>query len=303
MYPPKLIKVEILKYSNNKQDTKTNNFTKRQKWSNLVRGNMQNISQYKTNNNNTDNIYSQDELKPSFNSACDVPGSSMILQLDPSIPLYNYNNQRSYATINDKINDNNIYTLYNSIVSNDVIMKADTITGLQTRTVPLGVIKITPQLSNDIITITISSPIALYVNFTTNQLLSSTNNVNIKINTIRIVTRYNDTLISNHLILSDHLNNVSFDGSTISNVGQQYGIQYIGTITTSDIKVYGSSSNIIYDIDMIINYTCSYDTSNFTFFQTSIYSNISIDQISTTTSGFLFTSIPSPYVPGNFITL
>ena len=57
--PPKyatiLRKVEILKYSNNVQATKTNNFTKKELWSRLAKGNVQRISE-----NNITNLESDD---------------------------------------------------------------------------------------------------------------------------------------------------------------------------------------------------------------------------------------------------
>ena len=45
-----LKKIEILKYNNNTQTTKTNNFTKKEKWSRLVNKNVQFISTIKNTN-------------------------------------------------------------------------------------------------------------------------------------------------------------------------------------------------------------------------------------------------------------
>lgn len=102
-------KVEILKHENNATNTKTNNLTKKQQWSMLVNGNTKNGSQasiierellIKKNGNTIP--CPQDEFLPTLSSASDVPGQVIVLQYDPSIPLYNYVSNEAFGQ-----NDNN----------------------------------------------------------------------------------------------------------------------------------------------------------------------------------------------------
>lgn len=94
-------KVEILKYSNNAQNSKTNNFTKKEMWSRLSKGNVQKKSQ-----NEIQKLLALEEEKdcdqiPTSTTSCNVPGPPMMLYYDPSVPLYNYIQQRNYATRNE----------------------------------------------------------------------------------------------------------------------------------------------------------------------------------------------------------
>jgi hypothetical protein len=82
-------KVEILKYQNVTSNSKTNNFSKKQQWSMLVNGVTKNASQATINGTAVTECL-LDDLIPTLSSSCDVPGKSIILQYDPSIPLYNY---------------------------------------------------------------------------------------------------------------------------------------------------------------------------------------------------------------------
>lgn len=82
-------KVEILKYDNNTTNTKTNNFSKKQQWSMLVNGVTKNASQIKIETLN-DTQCPLDEFIPTLTTASDVPGKVIVLQYDPSVPLYNF---------------------------------------------------------------------------------------------------------------------------------------------------------------------------------------------------------------------
>jgi len=90
-------KVEVLKYNGNKQNTKTNNLTKKEHLALLSRGRTNTkISQY-TNFNNT-HVCVSDLTKPTLTSSCNVPGPLMYLQYNPDVPLYNYNVVRTSGT-------------------------------------------------------------------------------------------------------------------------------------------------------------------------------------------------------------
>lgn len=87
-------KVEILKYNGNKQNTKTNNLTKKEHFALLSRGRTNSqISRY----NNT-NVCVSDLTKPTLTSSCNVPGPLVYLQYNPDVPLYNYNVVRTSGT-------------------------------------------------------------------------------------------------------------------------------------------------------------------------------------------------------------
>ena len=90
-------KVEILKYNGNKQNTKTNNLTKKEHLALLSKGKTSSkISQYTILNNPV--VCSRDLTKPTLTSSCNVPGSLMYLQYNPDVPLYNYNVVRTSGT-------------------------------------------------------------------------------------------------------------------------------------------------------------------------------------------------------------
>ena len=102
-------KVEILKYENNATNTKTNNLTKKQQWSLLVNGYTKNGSQASIierelliQKNENPIPCPQDEFLPTLSSSSDVPGKVIVLQYDPSVPLYNYVSNEAIAQ-----NDNN----------------------------------------------------------------------------------------------------------------------------------------------------------------------------------------------------
>jgi hypothetical protein len=89
-------KAEILEYSAVKQNTKTNNPTRSQKWSNFV-NNRSRVSQSLINDiaNNTQPVQQacpDDRLIPKPTYASNVPGPIIDLVYDPNVPLYNYQN-------------------------------------------------------------------------------------------------------------------------------------------------------------------------------------------------------------------
>jgi hypothetical protein len=81
-------KFEILQY--NKNASQTNKKTKSQKFATVVSS---------RNNVNVRIPCKENLFKPTWTSASNIPGSPMILQYDPSVPIYNYQTvQNSYST-------------------------------------------------------------------------------------------------------------------------------------------------------------------------------------------------------------
>ena len=120
-------KSEILKYSSNLQSTQTNNFTKSQKWAQIVNGNYQKYSPtlYSQGTNPTTgaqiSILTCNEpggiiKTPSY--ACDVPGPLTYIYEDQNVNLYMYRkNVDAYALIpNPNLSQFLIQNLYVSFV-------------------------------------------------------------------------------------------------------------------------------------------------------------------------------------------
>ena len=131
-------KAEILKYSNNASNSKTNNFTNNQRFSYIVQS--INKSRNYAKSGNIKNIYIGDLTQyldfyvipsaidytcntstivrnPSSNS--DVPGNIELYE-DKSVPLYKYKNFNNYAIVAD-INNYNI--LINSDINVSLVSK------------------------------------------------------------------------------------------------------------------------------------------------------------------------------------
>jgi len=116
-------KAEILEYNASKTNTKTNNYTKSEKWKQLVDGSSQRrtLSQSYIQKNaipGTNNYVQTCPsgtilLTPSY--ASDVPGPIIHLYNDPAIPLYMYGEDaNSYAIIN-KESDTEKFTYDNTL--------------------------------------------------------------------------------------------------------------------------------------------------------------------------------------------
>ena len=87
-------KSEILEYKAARQNTKTNNFSRAQKWSHFIR-NGSGVSQSVINQiaditQPVEQLCPDDRLIPKPTSASDVPGPIIDLVYDPNVPLYLY---------------------------------------------------------------------------------------------------------------------------------------------------------------------------------------------------------------------
>jgi hypothetical protein len=125
-------KSEILKYSSSRMSTQTNSLTRSQRYSQVINGKYQRRS-FSQEFLNTNIVNGAVDLcppgtiikKPS--SASGVPGRSILLYEDPSIPLYNLKNSTSepYAIINQELDQYKIDFNYSSgkdIENNGLIM-------------------------------------------------------------------------------------------------------------------------------------------------------------------------------------
>ena len=85
-------KAEVLKYDGSQKGNRINSQTRAQRFSQVVRG----FSQ----NQRARDIQSTCETIPTLSTRSGVPGPPIVLQLDKSVPLYNYaSNIRSYSNL------------------------------------------------------------------------------------------------------------------------------------------------------------------------------------------------------------
>lgn len=133
-------KAEILQYTGNSQASKGNNLTKKQKMAQILSGNYQNsnypgtivqkvtevrneiydISEnsysYKTLYSNIDTNCNNNEIIYTPSSSSGVPGPTILLYKDDSIPLYNYKkNVEALAIVNDEDTDEWRYNIKDNV--------------------------------------------------------------------------------------------------------------------------------------------------------------------------------------------
>lgn len=324
-------KVEILKYSNNASTTKTNNLTKKQYYALLANGSTQNYSQNAILSSPIISTCSIDAQLPTLTSSCDVPGPSMILQYDPSVPLYNYiTNKQTFPDqnlVSDVVYNEYTTNFIHFLENNSITLPADITSSIQKRSSPIGVIIFTSNAvsTSKYTTFTISSPLALWVNFVcglglsdsngniiqTPRSLADTDEISMNITNINLTVAYNGKAIvlPSSPILSSTLglNDLRFQGKNIS-IGQNYGIQYIGMLNIKNLQL-PFATNTIYDISITVSYNVYVNSvlisSNnpFDFFQTGIFTNITSENCNVTTPGFSFTSTIPTYQSGTFLKL
>jgi hypothetical protein len=321
-------KVEILKYSNSSSNTKTNNLTKNQTFAQLVNGGIKTISQYGIKTSKSVLQTEINDQLPTLTSSCDVPGPVMVLQLDPSVPLYNYvtDINRSYPYQN--LPSTTIYNQYTTnftsfIETNAVTLPSDITKSVQTRFSPIGVIIV--KENNNVSrfnTFTISTPIAMWVNFvygvgltnangediTQPQFLLDSDVISIKISSIDLNVSFNERpfiplstpVISSNMFLENI--NLSFNGSDIP-VGQSYGLQYVGTLNIKNLQL-PSSLDAIYDLGITVSYNVYVNgiliNNNFDFFQSGIFTNVTFQDRNVVTPGFSFRNNLLDYKVGSF---
>lgn len=169
-------KVEILKYQNNQSGSKTNNLTKKQLYAQLAntRANNQQIQQTIQQQQQINTCLN--ETKPTWTTACGVPGRPTLLTYDPTVPLYNYINQSilnsSYSVLPDPntsvlhlFSQNEIQYLYetSATISQD-LSNVDIIPNqnYQTRTLNIGSIVNTKFMAPEIFTYSLSIPVGVW---------------------------------------------------------------------------------------------------------------------------------------------
>lgn len=247
-------KAEILKYSASNSNSKTNNFTKSERWAQLISGNYQrrtipqsDIIKSATTNNRIDCPSDTSLLIPTSSSG--VPGSVMNLYEDPAIPLYNYNVVRSYSILDDN-NDQK----WNTNAYNDILC----ISGKETLLTLLG---IRQYIDNPTYTFNIQTSVGLYVIGTVNAERYSTPLI-FSISNIECNIYYNNTKVLSPPITFSGLNNLTVNIQQ-SSIGQFNAILHVGNITIDNFTL-NTLNNMVYDIKLIFTITSPTENSAFT---------------------------------------
>ena len=261
-------KAEILKYSAAKTNTKTNNFTKSEKWAQLVSGNFQRRTYSQQDITNTTNNLldcSSNETILTPTSSSGVPGPIMYLYNDPTVPLYNYVVNRSYSILDDNNTQPWNINPYNDIECGN---------GDQTLVTLLGIRK---YIQNDYTTFNLTTSVGIYVVGTVDSAGNSTD-VTLSISNIGCAIYYNDTVAATPSVLTSELTeltDLTVDLST-SATGAFSASLFVGNITTEDFTLY-TKPNMVYDIKLTftLSYSSDSDESYFTYTKKGAYCNLS----------------------------
>lgn len=294
-------KAEVLKYTANASNTKTNNFTKAQKFSMLNRLS-QPYSQQQLLDISNNVLVACPTIVQTPTSASDVPGPIVNLFLDPSIPLYNYaTNTDNYGIINSQ---NSLpYTTY---TTNDILFSPNLMNEFFT-------LYIHNSITQNYSTYIFETPVAIflsgskYVESNTNPVPSTTPIV-VSITNVYVYVYYNDSLVvsndPNTVPLLTQVPVISADfispSVQVHDTTQDFSIVfYSGVLQVSNLYL-STQSGFIYDVKL--QFSVSISDNNYTNVQTSVYANVStynneIVNCSTTNSpstdtnsGFVFTS-------------
>jgi len=309
-------KSEILKYTSSQQNTKSNSFTKNQKFANLAKiSNI--ISQYQIEQPRSNSLCELNTTKPTLSTACNIPGPPIVLQYDPNIPLYNYGNykdNRPYAIINKTTNAT--YNAYNSNMIEYIINIHETTLNPDiilddwekyTCSGNLGSLLIGDNSTNANYSFSISSPIALWFYGTyTDHSSSNDISLNIILTDITANVYYNDVLVTSKQVMaqSQDFNTITLS-CTISEItpGLFYAIQYVGMLNINNLVIQ-TIPQTIYNIKYVANYTYNSRTVNtyFDFIKTGVFANLPLDTKLTTTNNCNLNSVaPNDINNGSFI--
>ncbi len=259
-------KVEILKYSANNTNSKTNNFTKSEKWKQLISGNYQRrtIPQYdiaKSAENNNVIDCSANDLIPIPSSSSGIHGPTVYLYEDPAIPLYNYNVVRSYSILDDN-NDQK----WNTNPYNDIVFKS----GNENLLTLLG---IRQYIDKPTYVFNIQTSVGIYVSGTINS-TGYSSPISFSVTDIKCNIYYNDDVILTPTVIYSGLTNLNLNIQN-SQMGQFNASIYVGNITIENFTL-NTLNNMVYDIKFI--FTIIPPTENSAFTITTYGANCNLSQ-------------------------
>jgi hypothetical protein len=265
-------KAEILKYSATKTNSKTNNYTKAERYALLISGRAQKNSytsivqpNFTTVNGVTTYDYNvikanivsckpNYDMIPTPTSSSDIPGPIQYLVRDLSIPLYNYANNQDAYSFDPNIN----IPFWNTIVKNDVFSS----TGTNTLIFSLGILESIDQPSYNF---TFSTPFSIYFSesFSSTATIDSPGN-QLTINSVTASVYYSGSKVTNinptysiaNNAKSNMIFDISFNNNTSNNQTNVYVSQYSGILTVSNLNLY-TSPGYVYDIYLNFNIDAS----------------------------------------------
>ena len=261
-------KAEILKYNANKTNTKTNNFTKAEKWNQLVNGKNQSNSYpyivstgYYDNKKNyisaniinkytTVNICNPD-LIPTPTSSSGIPGKVIYLINDETVPLYNYSTKfNSYGITTTETTDNYNYIKYddvfilnqnyNTLFSLEILNNNDENTQSFSFKTPMSI-----YFTNDVLGNVYNGNIIYDI---------SARNLNVNIDDIQVKVYYNNetvNIINANVYYANSYNTITYDLSynSTNKYSSYSGEIYVGMLEVSNIYLY-TEPGYVYDIKL-----------------------------------------------------
>ena len=313
-------KVEILKYAN--MNSQANGTTKFQGWSRLnTQSSVGTYSQYALQNMMTIPLPTcvADRLLPTSTTACDVPGPPIMLQYDPTIPLYNYTtNTDSYAILPpsptfmfELYTKNEIYYINNYTGTIPLDVSENIITGIiaKTTTNNIGVLTIGTGLLSSSNIFVLNIPVGLWIHgYISPQVISALSGqslpISISISSCTIDVLYNEGVIYSTTIPSSLGQPLRFNVTDLNNEPSYnfYAIQYIGNLVAN--LVLPIQPGYIYTVQ--VTYTYSYNNMPSIIFdtggiQTGVFSNLTLDNTNIQSNCILTSTPPANYVASSFV--
>lgn len=257
-------KAEVLKYKASSSSTKTNNLTKAEKWSQIVKG-------VYTGNTLYCPITISNIKTPT--SSSNVPGPIMNLYYDPSVPLYNYaTNTDAYAINNSPISGGwSSYIIENSQC---VALTRTNIFNLY----------IQPDIKNKSYVFDFQLPFAIYINGSNLSQYDYVDNpfdISLNIASAAASVYYSGDPIPTINPICD-INGKGVGASIkLASSGSSYAdsysaIIYSGVLTISNLHLY-TESGYVYNINLLFDINYDVNSSNHVISNSSVgvYSNLS----------------------------
>jgi hypothetical protein len=255
-------KAEILSYNATKTNTKTNNFTKKQKWVQLVSGTQQ-VTSYTTiiHRNSAPYTYTDacgnliynkfdqlfdivkstydcslsNDLIPTPTSASGIPGPIEYLIRDLKVPIYNYaTNINNYSILQSENNDPwNIYTL-------------DDLSFSTANSNLYGRLVIRQPIDQYAYTFMIQTPISLFVSgSSTSSGRTAITNLSLNIQSVSLQVYYNKTAIALQMQPVFTLNGIPLSLSA-NTAGNKYTANCTNNSAFLNYSITGTTPNYMY---------------------------------------------------------
>jgi len=263
-------KAEILQYKKN--STQTTQLTKSQRFASVVNGS------YQVNSNK---VCNKDLLRPTPTSAAGIPGPLMILQYDPTVPLYNYQTKQNASAFVDVQPPNWQVSVASNSISTTLLPPQTN--GTINSTTPNNIFAV-PESSflslciqnTNNYNFNLSVPVGIYVSGN-NSVTAATVNFTLKDVTLNVYY-YPGTSIYNingNSLVTSSIQITNFTGSfTVGSGLSFYGSQYFSNIFVPSIPLstqYGDvyDFKFSYTIQIVINGAATIND-----FYAGIYTNI-----------------------------